>query len=92
MNTADESTTAQTAKSAKISDETLKSSFKGALTSGVSLKSMSQSVSSSKDANVWVDACDLSGYRQPNAIVDTGYGDRGELISWGYSPCKTCKP
>ena len=29
-----------------------------------------------------VDACDLSGYREPNAVVDVGYGDREY---WAYT-------
>ena len=33
-------------------------------------------------ASIWVDACDLGGYREPNAIVDIGYGDREY---WAYT-------
>lgn len=33
-------------------------------------------------ASVSVDACDLSGYRQSNAVVDIGYGDREY---WAYT-------
>ena len=39
-------------------------------------------VTNPQTASVWADACDLSGYREPNAIVDIGYGDREY---WAYT-------
>ena len=45
-------------------------------------ESNNQAAQSSTSSTLYVDSCDINGYREPNAVVDIGFGDREY---WAYT-------